>query len=188
MKIPTKNFVNDPAPEGPQHAVLVDVQDIGPQDTPWGQKSMILFIWQTEAISPTTGKRFLVFKRYTAAWGRQGKPSNLRRDLGTWRGKSLADSECEELDLESLLGWNGTLHIEHNLSDGTTYANVSVITPAEKTRPKLLPVDFERKPVNQPKPPQRPVPAAAPARGFAPPMAQAPAPAGQLADPDDCPF
>jgi hypothetical protein len=54
-----------------------------------------------------------------------GKKSNLRKDLGSWRGKEYTDEEIQHVDIEKILGVTALLNIVHVVSQaGNTYAKI----------------------------------------------------------------
>lgn len=138
MKLTSRsNF--EPAPDGVHDAVTVDVVDNGMVDGQFGPKHKLTIVWQIEECMES-GKPFLVSKRYNASIHPK---STLRKDIKSWRGKDLTDQEAQEFDLESVIGSQAQLVIQHNTSsDGTTYANVIAIT---KGKTKLSSRDYVRK-------------------------------------------
>lgn len=132
-----------PAPQGLHHAVCCEIKDLGMVDSPWGSKPTVLISWQLGEEDPDTKRRFRVFRRYNATLGKAAKPSNLRADLESWRGRAFTQTEAESFDLDSLLGKNCQISIVHALKDGTTYANVKTVVAAPKGVPPLLIVKYD---------------------------------------------
>jgi hypothetical protein len=131
-----------PAPEGPQHAVCVDVVDLGIQDTAFGQKHQVRFRWQTAAVNLDTGERFQAVATYTASLHEKAK---LRRDLESWRGRPFTEEELRGFDLEAVLGANCLLNLVHETSkQGRTYANIKAIMPLPKGMQKIQPENYVR--------------------------------------------
>ncbi|HET9948792.1 MAG TPA: hypothetical protein VFQ22_07710 [Longimicrobiales bacterium] len=123
-------------PEGQYQAVCVDVIDLGEkleqfQNQPPEIVPKVVVVWQSKEIEPRTGKRYEIAKEYTKSFGRK---SNLRKDLGNWRGKSYDDAEAQKgIPLHRLTGVNCFLTIEHKTSgSGNTYARVTNIMPIVK--------------------------------------------------------
>ena len=131
-----------PAPEGLHQGVLVDVIDLGLVDSKFGKKRKVVLRWQINQVNPENKKRYIAQKRYTASLH---KKSSLRKDLETWRGKSLTKEECEGFDLEMLLDKNCQLQIAHSIGDdGTKYANVQAIVPLGAGATKIRSLDYTR--------------------------------------------
>lgn len=126
-----------PAPEGVHQAVCVDVIDKGLVEETWEgkttRKHKILLSWQI-AETREDGKPFLVSKRYTLSIGEK---ANLRKDLESWRGRAFTPAEEAQFDVESVIGANCLLNIQHRESKGKTYANVVSIMPLVKGMPKM---------------------------------------------------
>jgi hypothetical protein len=172
------------APQGLHQAVCHEIRDMGVVETPWGKKPMVLIGWQLAEIDPETNRRFFVFKRYNATLGKKAKPSNLREDLESWRGKAFTEQEAADFDLDALKGVNCQLSVVHNLKDGTTYANVKTVVQAAKGEPKLTIVEYEKANGNGNGKPAPSQPAPRQVERLAPP----PPPAAVDPDDDDCPF
>lgn len=60
------------------------------------------------------------------------KKATLRQRLEGWRGRAFSEAEAEEFNLESVLGKPAMLTVQHNSSDGKTYANIVAISPLPK--------------------------------------------------------
>lgn len=138
MKITNNSGNFTPAPEGVHNAVCVDTVDNGMCDSQFGPKHKLTIVWQIEECMES-GKPFLVSKRYSASIHAK---STLRKDLKSWRGKDFTEDEAKEFDLESVVGAQAQLVIQHNEHEGTIYANVLAIT---KGKTKLSPRDYVRK-------------------------------------------
>lgn len=140
--IPNSSQSFTPAPEGLHAGVLVDTIDLGMIDGKFGKKRKVVLRWQIAQINPETKKRYIAQKRYTASLH---KKSSLRKDLETWRGKALTKEECENFDLEKLIGKNGQLQISHTIGDdGTKYGNINAVVPLGAGMARLAPLDYER--------------------------------------------
>lgn len=137
--------VFDPAPAGVHQGVCVDVIDLGILDVTWQGKTKkqhkINVAWQI-AENRDDGKPFLVFKRYTLSLSEK---ATLRKDLESWRGKAFTRDEELGFDVESVIGANCLLNIQHNVQGDKTYANVVSIMPLVKGMPKLTVADYIRK-------------------------------------------
>ena len=139
----TGNF--EPAPEGVHQAVCVDVIDLGLLEVTWAgqtkKQHKILISWQLDE-ARDDGKPFLVSKRYTLSLNEK---ANLRKDLESWRGRKFTLEEEMGFDVESILGANCLLNVQHNKKDDKTYANVISITPLVKGFSKIAAKDYIRK-------------------------------------------
>lgn len=134
-----------PAPAGVHQAVCVDVVDLGILEVTYKgetkKQHKVNLAWQI-AEARDDGKPFLVFKRYTLSLSEK---ANLRKDLEAWRGKPFSGDEEMGFDVESVIGANCLLNIQHKKSGDTTYANVVSITPLLKGMPLLSARDYVRK-------------------------------------------
>lgn len=128
----SKSF--EPAPAGTHHAVCVDVIDKGMQDTTFGRKHKIDVAWQLAELRDD-GKPFLVFKRYTLSINEK---ANLRHDLESWRGKAFTREEEAKFDVETVIGANCLINVQHNTKGDKTYANVLSVMPLLKGMPRIV--------------------------------------------------
>lgn len=135
----------EPAPAGVHQGICVDVIDLGILDVTWQGQSKkqhkINVAWQI-AETREDGKPFLVFKRYTLSLSEK---ANLRKDLESWRGRAFTREEEMGFDVESVIGANCLLNIQHNEVGDKTYANVVSIMPLVKGMPKITASDYTRK-------------------------------------------
>lgn len=138
------------ASEGQHQCVLVDVVDLGMQPNIYqgvqnGTVHKCALVWQLDEINPDTNKPFEMSKEFTVS---MNEKANLRKFLGTWRGKSYSDQEAEEgAPLHKLEGVNGIMQIEHKQSKTNpdrTYANIVSVTPLFKGTPKIDPNNYVR--------------------------------------------
>ena len=125
----------NPAPEGPQQAVCVDVVDLGMVEEQWGDnepqlKPKVRLMWHSIEIDPDTKKPYSIVEKYTLSLHEKAK---LRAVLESWRGKKFTDEEAEGFDLETLLGVNAYLSIVHHKG----YGNISAIMPLPKGMPSI---------------------------------------------------
>lgn len=135
----------EPAPEGVHQAVCVDVVDLGLLDVTWqGVKKVqhkVNLAWQI-AEDREDGKPFLVFKRYTLSLHEKAA---LRGDLESWRGRRFTRDDELGFDVESVLGANCLLNIQHREVGDRVYANIVSIMPLVKGMPAISVRDFVRK-------------------------------------------
>ena len=140
----TKTYT--PAPEGGHHAVCVDIIDKGMQPNPFKEGALqrkVDIAWQLSE-TRDDGKRFLVYKRYTASLNEK---ATLRHDLESWRGRPFTQAELAAFDLETVIGANCLLNIVH--TPGTkdpskVFANVAAVMPLIKGMPKIQPDGYTR--------------------------------------------
>ncbi len=135
-----------PAPEGVHQAVAVDVIDIGLKPNPFkpgSQQHKIDIAWQI-AERRDDNKPYLVYKRYTLSLNEK---ATLRHDLESWRGRPFTREEELGFDVESIIGANCLVNVQHKKSqDGTkTFANVMSVMPLLKNMPKIAAEGYERK-------------------------------------------
>jgi hypothetical protein len=140
----SKSFT--PAPEGVHQAVAVDVIDIGYKPNPFKpgtEQHKIDIAWQINE-AREDGKRFVVYKRYTLSLHEK---ASLRHDLEGWRGRPFTVAELAGFDVESIIGANALINVQHNKSaDGTrTYANVMSVMPLLKGMGKITADGYVRK-------------------------------------------
>lgn len=133
-----------PAPAGFFPAVCCDIVDKGIQDGPFGPKHKVEIWWQLSEVDPASKKRFLARRRYNAGLGSSTKPSDLRRDLETWRNRPFTKEEAADFDLDVLLTKNCQLQIVHKIKDGGTFANVTMVAPPTKGAAPLVMTDYTR--------------------------------------------
>lgn len=134
-----------PAPEGVHQAVCADVVDLGMIQGFGGKlQRKIVIVWQIDE-TRDDDTRFLLFKRYTLSLNEK---ATLRKDLEAWRGRAFTRDEEMGFDVETVIGANCMLNVQHRQSQdgGKTYANVVSITPLPKALQKnKLAVDgYER--------------------------------------------
>ena len=131
---PTTNAVKrKPAPAGLQLARCVQVIDLGTQ--PAGKhtpRRKVLLGFELprcpRETADDTQECYIVWENFTLTLYEKGR---LRPFVEAWLGKKLTPSEVATFDLKSLLGKVCQLLLVHNESDGTTYANIQTIVPAD---------------------------------------------------------
>jgi hypothetical protein len=137
-KYPRKTFV--PCPEGQYQACCVDVVNLGIDPTYGSER--LRFVFQTAEIDVTTGRRFDVamFCNNTL-----GPKSNLRQMLTNWYGRPLPETELQQFDLDTLIGRNAIITVEHSTKmTGERYAKLTTLAPCPADRPPLVPVGYVR--------------------------------------------
>jgi hypothetical protein len=138
-----------PCPEGSQHAVCVDVIDLGEtmesfQGNAAEKKHKVALVFQTDEENADTGKRYEPSVEFTVSFGPK---ANLRKFVGNWRGKPYSDEEAREsgAPLHKLVGVNAILNIQHKTSGaGRLYAIIASVAPPMKNMAKIVPHHYER--------------------------------------------
>ena len=147
MILKDKGKTFTPAPEGLHQAVCVDVVELEPEEGTWkgkptGIKEKLRIVWQINEVMPTTGKRFIVGRKFTASLSEKAM---LRKILDSWRGRKFTKEELAGFDMETIIGANGMVNVVHNVvDDGTVYANVDTVVPLVKGMQKMQPEDYIR--------------------------------------------
>lgn len=132
-----------PAPEGTHQAICVDVIDHGMKPNTFKEGTFqhkIAIAWQIGE-QREDGKRFVVFKRYTLSLHEK---ATLRKDLESWRGKAFSRDEEMGFDVESIIGANCLINVQHNVSGDKTYANVSAVLALPKGMARIAADNYMR--------------------------------------------
>jgi len=134
---------------GTCQAVCCAVFDLGNQQTQWKVQHKIIVMWELDQRMKQEGeykdKRFMISKRYTLSLNEK---STLRKDIESWRGKTLTEQEIKKgFDLEKLIDVNCLLAIKIDESEGKQYANITSISPIMASMQKMQPeVKYEEVP------------------------------------------
>lgn len=137
----SKNYT--PAPEGTHQAVCVDVIDQGMKPNQFKAGALqrkVDLAWQLTELRDD-GKRFVVYKRYTASLNEK---ASLRHDLESWRGKPFTRDEEMAFDLESVIGSNCLVNVQHKAGKDRTFANVVSVMPLMKGLPRIVAEGYAR--------------------------------------------
>lgn len=138
----SKSFT--PAPSGVHQAVCVDVIDKGVLEVTYSGKTKkqhkVSLAWQIDELRDD-GKRFLVYKRYTLSLNEK---ATLRKDLESWRGRAFTRDEEMGFDVESVIGANCLINVQHVTQGDRTYANVVAVMPIAKGMAKIAPQAYVR--------------------------------------------
>jgi hypothetical protein len=132
-----------PAPEGTHQAVCVDVIDKGmlPNQFKAGAlQRKVDVVWQLNE-TRDDGKRYQVYKRYTLSLNEK---ANLRHDLESWLGRSFGRDDEMGFDVETMIGANCLVNVQHRTKGDKTYANVVSVMPLIKGMAKMGPLDYKR--------------------------------------------
>lgn len=139
----------EPCPEGEHRVVCIDVEDLGMQDTQFGQKHKCLFKFQTEQ-KMENGHPYMLFQRFNVSLHEN---SSMRPFLEKWRGKKFSQDELKDgFDIEKLIGINANVYVTHEEYNDKTYANIQVIKPPKDGDwKKLKPIIEVKKEQEEPK-------------------------------------
>lgn len=130
MRVPKAGggeFAN-PTP-GTVSAVCTRLIDLGTQETPWGQKRLVLVSFEIDE-QMNDGRPFLVSKRYTSSLHEKAR---LRQDIEGWRGRPLSEGG---FDLKGIVGKPAMLNLVENEKG---YINISSINPLPRSMSPLKP-------------------------------------------------
>ena len=105
--------------EGQVFARLQQIKDLGIVDGNFGSKEKIAFVWQT-AECGIGGEPLEVWQRLTKSLHPKSLLFKAIRQI-------TGEDPGEEFDLQTLVGVEVTLVIEHNEAEDVTYANVAAI-------------------------------------------------------------
>ena len=137
----------DPIPAGMHQSVCFGIYDLGvqPSNNPaFSDAHKVLLTFELphermdfEKDGVTTNQPRVSSKEYTLSIGDK---ANLKRDLVSWRGREFTPEEKESFDISVLAGVNNQINIVHKVSGkGTTYANITSISPLSKGMTKAAP-------------------------------------------------
>lgn len=114
-----------PCPEGSHIAVCTHLVDLGTQYSKFYDKNRprILFGWEIDE-QRDDGERFMVWAEYTMSLHEN---ASLRKVLEGWRGRAFTAKELKGFALKNVLGKPCTVTVQHNESNGRTYANVITV-------------------------------------------------------------
>ena len=141
-----------PCPAGLHQACCVDVVDLGVIETTYmgetKKQHKVTLVFQVAELMED-GRPYLAQRRYTLSLDAK---ANLRKDLESWRGKPFTPEQLRGFDLETLIGVNCQINVQHADRDGQTYANITAIVPLGRGMAKIAPVEYVRKKDRDPKP------------------------------------
>jgi hypothetical protein len=136
--IGTKQKLFEIPNEGEHLAVLADVVDLGEVETNYGRKDQLQLRWLVDQRG-ADGKPLLVRQRPHSK--SLHEKSTLRKDVKRILGQEPGDP----FDVESMLGMNAILEIEHYTREEKTYANIVAIRrPTNGDQTLKIPDDFKR--------------------------------------------
>ena len=124
---PKQQFEN--APTGLHHAVCVDIQDLGMQETTFGPKHRVTVVFELEDLM-RDARPFSVRAWYTFSMFERAP---FRQMIESWKGRTFAtQKEAEDFDVESLIGESAFVNILHKQTAKGVRANVTNVLPAQK--------------------------------------------------------
>jgi hypothetical protein len=97
---------------------------LGTQQTTYGPKYQVMFMFELLDITNTSGQPFVLRRTYTAMLDPMGA---LRPDLIGWIGHDLRTDEWDRFDLTSLLGTCCLIGVKHETRSDRTFANITSI-------------------------------------------------------------
>ena len=111
---------------GLHQAVCVDIDDLGMQQTNYGEKHQLKLVFELDQ-QRSDGGPIRMGRKYTATLNEKGA---LRGDLKSWRGADLTVEEKSEFNLEKLVGAQAQLNVEEfQKQDGTAGTAIGAILP-----------------------------------------------------------
>ncbi len=111
---------------GLHQAVCVDIDDLGMQQTNYGEKHQLKLVFELDQ-QRSDGGPIRMGRKYTATLNEKGA---LRGDLKSWRGADLTVEEKNEFNLEKLVGAQAQLNVEEfQKQDGTAGTAIGAILP-----------------------------------------------------------
>lgn len=121
-----------PVPIGVHNAVLVEIIDLGMQESTYNgetkRRHQVWLKWELPDLELPDGKPMTIGRRYTVSFHEM---SALRKHLQQWLGRSFDEAEVRlGYDFSSLLGMGCTLVVSHNAKGDKTYANIDAISKA----------------------------------------------------------
>jgi hypothetical protein len=122
-----------PPPDGCWSAVCVDIVDLGETETRFGPRPILEFTFElgADAGKKKNGKPFTVRRRYNKSLHAK---SALTKDLASWRGRPLSQSELEGFDIEEMIDQPCRLLIVHVEREGAIYGNIEKILAPARTK------------------------------------------------------
>jgi hypothetical protein len=110
---------------GEVSAICVDVNDLGVQETPWGKRPQISFVFETDTRDESGLPRFL-----TRTFNNYALPkSALTAEIKNWLGRDISGDD-KGWDLEECVGEQATLSTSEALSKtGNHYEKIEAVKP-----------------------------------------------------------
>ncbi|MBH62313.1 MAG: hypothetical protein CL569_07680 [Alphaproteobacteria bacterium] len=122
----------EPVPEGIHNAVLVDVVDLGIEQTTYNNETKdqhkLKLVWQVPTELTSTDKVKTIGRKFTASLHEQ---SALRKTLNQWLG-GLTPEQTVSLDLDLLIGTSAKLLVMNREIDGRMMHMVESVQPCDE--------------------------------------------------------
>ena len=147
MKIPLKADF-EPCPEHQGRAVCVDVTDLQPMRTQYGEQEKFFIVFEIDLERPDApeghGSRWCVWSPpFTPSFGEK---ANLRKFLAQWYGRPLTLEELENFDTEDLIGRPAQITVGHEEDEaGKVRARILACQPYKGPDPLQPSGTFVRK-------------------------------------------
>lgn len=128
----------EPVPAGLEFGRCISVIDLGtqiPVNPQYKPSRQVLIEWELPGVTYEKDGKSIprkILKFYNMKLGKSKKPSKLRTDLESWRGKPFTEEERDGFDIDKLLGVACALNVVHNKVDDKIYANIASISPPPK--------------------------------------------------------
>lgn len=125
--ITPKNNVSPIAPAGMHPARLVWLTTVGRQETKFGKREQLYLTWELvlEPLGEESDENFHLSSSFTSS---SDPKSNLFALVKGWLGVEIN----ENFNLETLLGKECMLNVQHGTKDTGTFANIETVTPVPK--------------------------------------------------------
>jgi len=115
------------APEGQHSATVVSTLDLGMEEGQRGAKDYVAVDFEIDSKNPESGENFRLRRKFTKSTHEKSK---LRPAIEGILDRRLTPAEEREFDLESLIGRECVLEVEHVHIDGHTFARVEKVRPS----------------------------------------------------------
>lgn len=158
---------DEPCPEGRHPARLIDIVDVGEEESFGKQVRKIWLVWQVFPVDEETGQTrqqssgapYKVDKKYTRSLfpgNNSVQPSGLFADIDTWTGGQLSGGKLKKFSLNDLYKLPCYVTIEEKISGNNTYTNVTAIEPWDgDVPPEADRASYERSDYSKRKPKAR---------------------------------
>lgn len=126
---------------GMHQGVLAFIVNLGEQETPFGKKNKVAFIWELKALMKD-GRPFMKSSSYSLTFN---EDSNLTKSVQSIIGRKLTNEERKSgFNINSLLGSNANLTIVDGKEEGSQY--IDGVGPLMETQEPITTVFNEAPP------------------------------------------
>lgn len=120
-----------PASAGIVNGVLVDVIDLGEQETKWGTKPQEKWVFELDELKQN-GERFIVTRKFNVS---DHEMSTRRQAVERWLDRPLSENELMVgFDSQTMIDEPCQLRLVHVTKKDRTYTNIDEILPANGKR------------------------------------------------------